>query len=132
MKIPTVTCIILLGGLLAACGTGSGAPSAVPLVPQSPQEVVATAYVTYTTAGKLALNYTGLPRCAPAAPPLCSDQAVVDHIKEYSQRTLDTIKGAEVIVRKPGVGTGVVAAIAVGAQIAADGLQKFTAGLPAK
>lgn len=64
----------ILALALAACGT----------TPQSPDAAVAVAVGSYEAAGKVALQYIGLPRCAPAGPTVCSSQKVVTQIQRAS------------------------------------------------
>jgi hypothetical protein len=81
---------------LASCGNlapGSATPavSGPPIVSGS----VAAAEIALTNAERLALHYTGLPRCGTAAAtPLCSNPATVQQIKDYDNRAYAAVKAA--------------------------------------
>jgi hypothetical protein len=80
-----VPALLLTGGLgltLAACAPADGPAAAV-------GNAVAAAEIALTDAERLALRYTGLPRCGTAAATaLCSDPALVARIKGGRQRGL--------------------------------------------
>ena len=97
---------------------------------KAPQEVVAGGYVAYTAAGRGFVLYGRLPRCAATVPAPCSDQDVIDHAKVVSQKTLDELKAAEVIVRRPGVGTEIAASVAAAAEASVRALTTFSNSLP--
>lgn len=58
---------------------------------------VDAAVVALTTAERLALNYTSLPRCgtSPKTPVVCSTPSVVAAIKAADQKAYDAVKAAE-------------------------------------
>lgn len=69
--------------------------------------------------------YAKLPRCAPAAPPLCSQQAVVDQLERARVTARAAIDAAEGAVRTPGFGTDATTT----ALAAAEGAQKALAAI---
>lgn len=77
--------IIVLGCLvLGACASTSGRVS----------NAVDAAVVSLTTAERLALVYTSLPRC-PVQKPVCSDPSTVARIKDLDNKAYAAVKAAE-------------------------------------
>jgi hypothetical protein len=83
---------VALLALTAACA----------VTPQSPQQAVFAAKQDYAVALTVAVAYRRLPACGPAAPPVCSDKAVVTRLQKADDAAAALLDGAEATVRAGG------------------------------
>lgn len=130
----TVDAILLLmlaAGLLflSACTAGSTASTAA--APR-PDTVVYQAKAAYEVALTGMVAYAKLPRCAPAAPTLCSSQPLLDQMERARTAARVTLDAAEGAVRTPGFGTDGIATAVAAAEAATKALTSITTLLPVK
>lgn len=89
-----LACVAMLA--LASC-SNPAAPTVQPIPPapvsSNPRisNTVAAVEIALTNAEKLALHYTALPRCGASAPPLCSDPATVQRIKDADNTAYNAV-----------------------------------------
>lgn len=107
--------IIIIALLAAGC-----------TLPQTPAQSVLAATATYNGAGKVALTYMALPRCADAGPKVCSSPAVVDAIKTADNAAYATLVSAEKVVRTPGFGDDAISSAVTAARGAVDAFVAVT------
>lgn len=81
--------LVLAGLALAACTA------------QQPQATVSALEVSLTAAERLAIQYTGLPRC-PAATPICSDADVVKQLLRIDQTAFEAVLASKAAVARGG------------------------------
>lgn len=106
--------ILLL--LLAGCASNSPSPATTVYASKS----------TYEAALALAVAYAELPRCAPDAPPLCSDTSAVATIRTANTAARATLDAAENTVRSaPSTDAARMAVVA--ASNAVDAFSKIVA-----
>lgn len=100
--------IAIAGAAVALAGCSAGpSPSTV-----SPETTVFQAKLGYSAALGIAVRYNALPRCAPAAPVVCSDQSVVLQLRKADAVAGAALDAAESTVRMPGVNSSLALAAA--------------------
>jgi hypothetical protein len=102
---------ILIAGLFAAIAVnGCATMTTTENVPRptaeavSPARAVFAAQTNYNVALAIAVAYKGLPRCAPGAPPLCSNPEVVADLQKMDTASSALLRAAQATVRTPGLG----------------------------
>ena len=111
---------IALLATLAGCH-GSSGPSAANSV-----YAITNAYAAAQT---IAIQYVALPRCAPAAPVVCSQQGTVNAIRVANSDASITLAAAQKTVLDPAASSSVTAAAVVAATNAVQALQQITDGV---
>lgn len=70
--------------------------------PETPRQTVALAATSYTTAGRAALTYIQLPRCAPqGGPTVCSSPTVVEQLQKASSVARQSLDQAIDVAKDP-------------------------------
>lgn len=95
--------------LLVACGMLAVAGCSAPTVDMTvPAQAALVARATYGAALTAANQYAALPRCAPKAPPLCSDQGAINVLRTLDASADIATKAAEDAVRSLGQSPDVI------------------------
>lgn len=94
------------------------------------RDAVYKASAAYNVALVAAVKYAQLPRCAPSAPRVCSEQATVDRIVAAESVATTAIREAERIARDPAATDTATAWALSSAQAALATLTALTAALP--
>lgn len=108
---------LILIALLTACVT-----------PKSPAQAVYQAQGSYASALTVAVAYKQLPRCAPLAPVICSEPAIVSKLQVADDVAFSALSSAQAIAREPGAGLSAQTAITA-AEAAVSAFLAITSGL---
>lgn len=123
--------IAAFASLVAGCSTINAATATVDMT--NPSKAAYATRAGYDAALVLATQYAQLPRCnAPAAPPLCSDRAVLDTMLQLSQAADKATLGAENAVRAFGANASLVRVAIEGAQKSVDVFNQVAQAYAAK
>ena len=82
--------------LALAC---AGALTACSTTPKTAAQTVFALEASYDAALDIAVTYATLPRCAPGAPPVCSDAAAVRRVNEAAHLAWAAIRAAQALAR---------------------------------
>lgn len=118
------TALLLSAFLLLGCG---GQNSVVLPAPKTPAQSVFELKTVYASALSVAARYRALPDCAaPMHPPLCSDMAIIQKIRDVDAISGPILDTAEKVVRTPGFGADAVQSIITAATNALAAFTQIT------